>query len=379
MFSGYFLFSRGGGYQHHQRNIILLGLIWSLAQVISDIANGIDFHTSMKGVFSPLFLSFTLCGLINYFTRVNSFYPIFIMGFIVGEFINLLIYPTTFFVDDPWKWGLGNFIFYFFIAFNCFLQQEKKNQTLILFIVFFCIYCVTTGSRSMGILPVLALLFYGATRIFNFRKFLGENYCGIKILLVAIPLIIVINLSLSTLFKSEFLLSSIPESISEKYKIQASGEYGLLLGARSESLISLEAFLDKPFWGHGSWAKDDGYYAKKYQYLRELAGSSLGDDVEQIDEGGVLIPTHSYLIGALVWAGIFGGIYWGYLYMLVTDKFINNLDILPPFFYFGYLGLIWGILFSPLGSGGRWHTAMFIAALLAYPKNYENNNSYPII
>ena len=79
-----------------------------------------------------------------------------------------------------------------------------------------------------------------------------------------------------------------------------------------------------------------------------------------------LIPSHSYLMGALVWSGIFGGLFWIVLLYVVFKRFLRTLGQLPLYFYIGMLGLVWDVLFSPFGASARWNTAVFLAAFLAY-------------
>ena len=54
-------------------------------------------------------------------------------------------------------------------------------------------------------------------------------------------------------------------------RCRRAGEYGLLLGGRSEFLVSSLAVLESPVIGHGSWAKDCRY-ASLYVELKREAG-----------------------------------------------------------------------------------------------------------
>jgi len=86
--------------------------------------------------------------------------------------------------------------------------------------------------------------------------------------------------------------------------MQAHGEYGLIVGGRSEILVSAQAIMDSPILGHGSWAKNEEY-AAMLNYLRE----SMGYVAQGKHESG-LIPTHSHIFGAWVEAGILGAVFW---------------------------------------------------------------------
>ena len=83
------------------------------------------------------------------------------------------------------------------------------------------------------------------------------------------------------------------------------GSLGVLIGGRSEILVSTQAVIDSPVLGHGSWAKDFKYV----DLLAELRGS-LGYDVQVDPQDVGLIPTHSYILGAWVEGGFLGALFW---------------------------------------------------------------------
>jgi len=180
-----------------------------------------------------------------------------------------------------------------------------------------------------------------------------------------IPALLLLNMAASALFSSSFLLSRVSADAAEKYRSQAAGTYGLLIGGRSEILISTRAFLDKPLFGHGSWAKDKAGYSDNFETeFNRLGYYSIPDDTE-IDNNS-LIPAHSYLMGALVWAGIFGGMFWIFILHATVKQFLFSMSQLPFYYYVGMVSLIWNIFFSPFGATSRWSTAIFLAALWAY-------------
>jgi hypothetical protein len=161
------------------------------------------------------------------------------------------------------------------------------------------------------------------------------------------------------------VLRWLPESAAEKYRSQASNPYGMLFAGRTELLISTQAFLDRPVLGHGSWAVDDGTYISDYLRLRYLYGV---DEFQWREESysSRLIPAHSFLMGALVWAGVLGGVFWIYVFYMSVRALLLNLGHLPIYFYNGLFFLMWDIWFSPFAAVTRWSSALILAPLLAY-------------
>src|SRR5207244_2538246 len=79
----------------------------------------------------------------------------------------------------------------------------------------------------------------------------------------------------------------------------------LILGGRSEILVSSRAVADSPFLGHGSWARD-----REYSSLWVLLMRERGVKVAVVRGAEDIIPTHSYLLGSWVEHGMFGALFW---------------------------------------------------------------------
>ncbi|WP_128891303.1 hypothetical protein [Erythrobacter sp. HKB08] len=148
-----------------------------------------------------------------------------------------------------------------------------------------------------------------------------------------------------------------------KHEKQTSGEISLLLGGRSESLISVRAIADSPIIGHGSWAKDRRY-VELYRSLRLRLGMDWEDPFFQRRE---LIPTHSYFFGSWVEAGVLGAVFWLYIFTLpfiASYRLLKSREPLLPLVAFLAVGLVWAIPFSPFGSTERFTAAFQIVTLL---------------
>lgn len=148
-----------------------------------------------------------------------------------------------------------------------------------------------------------------------------------------------------------------------KHEQQTSGEISLLLGGRSESLISVRAIADSPIIGHGSWAKDRRY-VELYRSLRLRLGMDWEDPFFQSRE---LIPTHSYFFGSWVEAGVLGAVFWLYIFALpfiASYRLLKSREALLPLVAFLAIGLVWAIPFSPFGSTERFTAAFQIITLL---------------
>ena len=153
------------------------------------------------------------------------------------------------------------------------------------------------------------------------------------------------------------------EKSRDKYEKQAAlGDLGILLGGRNESLVTVQAIMDSPLIGHGSWAKDR-YYAE----LRQLMLYKLGFVNRFIEPENDLIPTHSHLLGAWVEAGLGGALFWlvilGMIMATLRRLYASN-DPVRPYLVFLMFLFVWDILFSPFGAQRRLTDGFLMVAML---------------
>jgi hypothetical protein len=376
-FIGYLFYRmRSSGLTPAEQKFLLLGFLWATAQLLSDILNNTAFLDSVKGVLAPIFFVLTTCGLINFFRARLLWMPSFLLGASLFAFVNLILvgpeWAKEYYEDNPWKWGMGTTVLTTFALYYSFFAKHNNKLFLIVSLFIFAIATVFLGSRGMAFIPLIATIAYiyfqspkpgWATRIY------GGGWGLVRFAVTALVLLFLLNYLATAVFSSDWVLPYVGTEYADKYRTQAAGDFGVLLGGRTESLVSIRAFLDKPLLGHGSWAQDKGEYLSTYEYLVERLGYGSMHDPSL----NQLIPAHSYLMGSLVWSGIMGGIFWVYVLILMFKNFIAHLHDLTVYHYIGVAGLTWDILFSPFGASSRWQTAIFLAALLAYTSQLDKS------
>jgi O-antigen ligase len=141
----------------------------------------------------------------------------------------------------------------------------------------------------------------------------------------------------------------------------------LLLGGRPEFVIGLRAALDSPIIGHGSWARDIKYFEMLYDWTVETGAQQeqTGGDVEEEADG--LIPGHSHIITAWVWAGIGGLIFWLYIVSLVGRGMAQVALLRPklaPLYMWFLISMFWDIFISPFAANRRITEAVLIVLIV---------------
>lgn len=348
-----------------ERRMFLFAAMWSTAQLLSDLYNQTPVLISLKGVLAPLVLVATVLGLGVYFRTDITRMPSFLLGVTSGAVISLAVAGSAYFSDNEWKWGIGAVVLGLFTIHYSFFLRRKSLAWLFIGLSAFLLVSLYFDARSLAFLPLLAGVLYAKFRSGGgegLRRVFGGQWGLLWLLPVVLVAAIALNAAATAVFSSGYVLSRSTPTEASKYQGQTQGRYGVLLGGRPEALVSAQAFLDSPWLGHGSWAIDPGQYQAKLAELRQDLGYS------QSHTTSPLIPTHSYLMGALVWSGVIGGLFWVVVLSMVFKQFIAVAARLPLYFYVGVVGFTWDVLFSPFGASARWGTAVFLAAFLAYSR-----------
>lgn len=355
------------------KTILVMGAIWSLCQFISDQLNDTEFFDSFKGVGAPLVFVSTIVALSMFFIRDIRRMPSFLLGVYLGYITEFIFFQNEYFSGNPWKWGIGLFVLGIFSIYFTFFLERKRILYLITFVVGFSIIGLLNDSRSMAIFPIFATIAYIYLRnrhVSKFLKIFRGRFAITKLAVVIFTLLFMLNAAFTAIFSSSWVLDKLPAESAKKFQMQAGGDYGALLGGRNEILVSSAAFLDKPFFGHGSWAKDKSGYHDKLSELRYNLGYSENSNSSYKSD---LIPAHSYFMGALVWAGIGGGLFWLFMIRWLLFQFLMNFEYLGFYFYNGLIAIMWDIMFSPFGANARWIAAAFIASMYCYSKYVSKN------
>lgn len=147
----------------------------------------------------------------------------------------------------------------------------------------------------------------------------------------------------------------------DKYERQAENNLGLLLSGRTELLGSLDAVSDSPIIGYGSYARDSYYADLRFLRLQQ-AGIPTPRDIDS-DR----IPTHSFLFGAWVEAGILGALFWFWVLFATVRAVRQSLEqpgIYTSLIIFAAIALAWDVAFSPFGLDRRIVTPALLNIML---------------
>lgn len=345
----------------------IFSFVWLIASVLSDLINGNSLENLLKGSFNIIFIIL----LIPFVFWVLSDNPRRMIYILIGNSLSCLynfyfqrINETN--IDDEIYrevWTVYAYQPLFIIV--CGLLFYKGYKYLSYFIIeLFAIWSLFNMSRNVFLLStlgVLILLYIGNVNNENIK------YKIDRIKKRSISLIII---GVITLFSSakiyEYLASNniLGERAYSKYMDQKSDEMGLASG-RKDFFQGVYFSMQKPLIGHGNYAKDKLNLNEEYEYFAKVKIKTSRRDK--------LLPSHSYIIGAWLYNGIIGLVYWIFILFLLL-KFIRNYLLYDSqmmfIMLFLVINLIWNIFFSPF-ENRLMFTVTLISCILISNKNYS--------
>ncbi len=345
------------------KSMLGLLLLWFVAQVTADIVNQTDFIKAIKGILAPAFVAMILLGLTTAFYERNKYLPLYLLGVFVGMWLSRVV-GSDFYAYNPWKWGLGSCVALCFFTWIEFYCQRNRSLYLVVGSLVFVVICMAYSSRSLAMFMLVASVipvFSSHILRLNFYRRMQVSSSGtFQLFIMMLLAVFALDRVMVNLFTFGPFLDLLPALDAMKYSMQAESKWGVILGGRTELLVSFEAFSDSPILGHGSWP-ENSYYTYAHLDVVDVSGGMLMDlAAAERRISSFLIPTHSYLMGAMVWGGFFAGLFWFKILGMSFSGFLNERVISSPLLLYIVIGLIWNILFSPFGADARWLSTVLL-------------------
>ena len=360
------------------RTLIILGILWLVGLIITDLIRETPFSDWSKGWAKIIFLILNFSSIYLLLNNDVRRIVLFTMSYAIGGLLDYFISPDELLLIDPWKFGLSFSVIFLVLLFLQWWRIARFRMLSVLLVFALGLLSFYLGTRSIGGLLIASAIYLFIHYRPKLRKWLGKKLSLGRIV------IFVITATLSTwtiivVYSKAASSGWLGESAQGKYRTQAGayGGIGVLLGGRTEIIASSQAIIDSPLIGHGSLAKDPKY---------KLLLLSLYDMGYEINRQAILeketdyIPSHSHLFGAWVEAGILGALFWCWVCILIIRTLYQMFKIehtLLPLLVTTLIMAIWDILFSPFGTIGRLKFGFFLTLFLAahrFIQQYETNH-----
>lgn len=369
---------------------ILLAFLWLCGAVFSDWYNQTFYVLAMKGIASPVMVLTNVIVLYALLRKNPENLRWLLLGLAISSIISIFAFQN---ISDEelriigadtnarthvtgYKLFWGNMVrAWVGLLISGWYLQIPKAISLWGVMAIMITYVLCGGrSASASYMVTFLLICIGGTKVASMMR-IRKNMVMILVVLAFA------GVAFKAVYKYAAVNGLLSESEQRKYERQTSGGSGGILGmfmsGRSEIFIASNAALDKPIIGHGSHAIDDnGYVAdfvKKYgsDIDQKLYYEAALNQIHQI-------PYHTQIVTFWMWHGIFGLLFWGYVFYLVVWTLFKGMAVYPSMF--GYLALVlpvllWDLFFSPFGSRVS-ECATFVMCLIIH--NMYKGMRYPI-
>lgn len=340
------------------RWFVILWAGWLLSQIVTDVAVGSSFRDYARG-WAGIVFTFTNFAGIYVLTAVPGRARLFAFGLALAGLAGYIFSPHPYAGIDPWKWA---FALPVGLALAAGLSGRFGHRVPWLTVGVFTAFGVLNlvlGYRSLGGVSLVTAGYVSLCAVLGRRQRMGQ-----RAQLRPVPALLFVaaaGIAVLGIYSAAASLGLLGPEAQAKYNDQA-GAFGVVLGGRPEALVSIQAIRDSPVLGHGSWAVDPTYA----QLLADRQ-EELGYEVTPEYVGAELIPVHSHLLGAWVWAGFLGALFWfavaAIAVWLLANLHSRRLEV-APLVIFGAILLLWDIAFSPYGLAGRITTPYGLALCL---------------
>lgn len=357
---------------------LLVASVWLLGAIITDLYRGTPVTDYARGWSKiGLFMIHTtsLWLLAGGRYRVLGCY---LLAAGLANILQAFLLPSVFAEADPWKFGVGGGLVLVATGLSTFegLRNALGRYSFSLLLLVLAIISFFQDSRSLFAVTLLAACYSALAIWISSRPYLSRRVTPGSFLMFCVAGLLFVQLIL-VLYGYAAEAGILGAEARAKFIGQSGGDASLLLAGRSEILVSLQAIWDSPIIGHGSWAQDP-YYV--FLYFGELTARGLASPVDYyIANFGYLIPTHSYIFGSWVEAGVLGLPIWIWLLTLVAKSLYGILkknDISSQLVALPVFLLLWDIPFSPFGSTARLTVAAQICIILSATLAQKNPQSF---
>lgn len=341
---------------------------WLLNQILTDIYRKTPFQDWTRGDAAIVFFALDLAFAAMLLSQNTKRRILFLVGIAVGALLQVKLQPNDMSIQYPWKFGYSTSVNLSAVLLACYFYNRRRYMLVVLVLGGISAVNLLLNYRSPVLLLMLTIVLVVPVIPEQIGQWRVLPPAGSKRRLMVLAFLAVMaSLAAGGILKIISSAGYLGEEARQKNEMQAHVRGGLLLGGRPEIVASSRAVLDSPILGHGSWAKDYKYTELIYDEMYER-GLDLGEDVDSIEEETEgLIPTHSHLMGAWVWAGILGGVFWAYLFWIVA-KAALQLTLKPssfaPIHIYLLLSMLWDVLFSPFGTSRRIIEAVVIVIVV---------------
>jgi hypothetical protein len=350
------------------KTVFALLVLWLANQAFTDVYRETATRDWLRGNAAIMFFLIDLTFLVMLLGQNERRKILFVASYAIGSLLAARFQPTELATAEPWKFGYSNGATILSVLAAAYLYDKRRYVLSLVILAGITAANLLENYRS----PVLNILVAVALTM----PLIPERVGRIRLLprkgtKARIAFLVVTALAAGLLAQGLVQLVTrgglVSEDAQAKNKVQSQSRGGILIAGRPEILVSSKAVIDHPILGLGSWARDFKYVEMLNDIQVRFGIPTDLSDLEQDAQG--LIPAHSHIMGAWIWAGILGAAFWAYIMWLTAKGIVRLTSVTVKFgFLYAFLfpAMVWTILFSPFGLNMRIFDALLIVMIVDF-------------
>jgi hypothetical protein len=348
---------------------VVLALFWLGGQIATDIFRATPLHDVARGWSKIIFTFTNFAALYLILEGRRRRFLLFGSGLVIGLALRYFINPDPFALTNAWKFGYGYSVTLALVLLACSPVATRTRLARPGLLATAGGLNLLHDYRSLAGICVLAAFYTAVADLSQTERPAALARFSTKRAVALAALLAGIAFSFVSLYGHLASNGALGASAAQKYAVQAAGPVGLLTNARPEIFVSSRAVADSPLLGHGSWANDPKYLEMQIAKGAHPSPSTLAQG---------LIPTHSFLMGAWVEAGLLGVPIWIWTMVLavtVLARLYRRDGQFVALATFSGFALVWDVLFSPYGSFERLITPFYVLVLVAASRSLSTKRN----
>jgi len=327
---------------------VIFGMLWLFGQIITDILRHSSFHNYSRGWALIIFTLVNFASLYLLLVGRNRRIMLYAFGLAFGAIAAYFINPDPYAHAYPWKFGYGSAVTLLIVLFATLFRKGNHYKPALSSLFMFLASGINLYMDYRSLSGVCFLVgAYLLVQAFYGRRSYKKIRINVQNIILIGVVVLISTFGIFTLYEYAAGNGLLGSSAERKYDAQVSGKYGVIIGGRSELLVSARAIMSSPVIGYGSWPKNCHYALLDIQLRKKLGYGNEGSS------GSCLLPSHSFIFGAWVDAGILGAIFWFWILMLpvrILSQLFRTMEPITPLIVFIAFNITWAILFSPYAS-----------------------------
>lgn len=355
---------------HFVQRLMLMGGLWLIGVICADLYNQTPMVNAIKGSFNVILL-ISLIPVI-YWAVYDK--PHRILYFLAGNAISCLINFyflqsfESFFEYDVWRVYA---IYPLFIFLGGFLYYVGREKWALFVTEGFALWTLFHSSRNVFLtltISNIVLLYIGKIKEQDIIEELSQyRKQALRLIFIFAIGAYVADVTYEYGAKSGLF----GEDVYNKYIMQSSSDIGIASG-RMDFVMSSVLVSRNPIIGYGSYAKDENEF--RVNYIWEHGG--IPGKAKKSD----LLPGHSFLMGAWVYSGILGGLFFMYVLYQIFIAIRRGHILYEPRLTGTYMYMtmlyVWNIFFSPFQD--RLNFLFFLIPIIILNTEYTEDNDKDI-